>query len=136
MAFEHTLNKISPRKLFLIDSLGALVSAIMLGAVLTQFEETFGVPQRILYLLAGIAGLFSIYSFVCFLSNGTNCKPRLKIIAIANLLYCMLTAGLIFSMYDKITGMALIYFLGEISIIISLAVIELKVAARSGTIAF
>ena len=52
------LNKINPKKLFLIDSLGALISAVMLGLVLTRFEHIFGMPQNVLYFLSFIACTF------------------------------------------------------------------------------
>jgi hypothetical protein len=42
----------------LIDSLGALLSALILGLVLTRWESVFGMPKRVLYFLAAIAAVF------------------------------------------------------------------------------
>lgn len=125
-----TLNKIQPQKLFLVDSLGALLSAILLGLVLALFEKTFGMPQNVLYALAVIPCVFAVYSFLCFLSKTAHWRPFMKIIAIANLLYCCLTAGLMIYFYQQLTILGLIYFVLEIMIVMSLAFIEWKTASN------
>jgi hypothetical protein len=50
----------NPKKLFLIDGLGALLSAILLGVVLVQLEYLFGIPKSTLYFLASLPCLFTI----------------------------------------------------------------------------
>ena len=117
---------LEPRKLFLIDSLGALLSAFLLGVVLTNFESTFGMPQKVLYFLSINACLLAIYSFMCYLLIKKNWKFYLKIIAFTNLLYCFLTIGLMLYLYKELTNYGLIYFLSEVIVIITLAIIELK----------
>lgn len=121
---------IPPQKLFLVDSLGALLSAILLGLILARFEKIFGMPQNVLYILAVIPCIFTVYSFLCFLSKTAHWRPLMKIIAIANLLYCCLTAGLMVYFYQKLTVLGLIYFILEIIIVISLAFIEWKTASH------
>lgn len=128
MSFLPILSKIQPQKLFLVDSLGALLSAILLGLILTRFEQTFGMPQNVLYILAVIPCIFAIYSFFCFLSKTANWRPLMKIIAIANLLYCCLTAGLMVYFYQQLTVLGLFYFVLELIIVSILAIIELKTA--------
>ncbi|AHM62826.1 hypothetical protein D770_22905 [Flammeovirgaceae bacterium 311] len=130
MALQHKLNKIEPRKLFLIDSLGGLLSAIMLGLILTRFENTFGMPEEVLYPLAFMACIFFTYSFICFLSKTANWRPYMKIIAITNLMYCCLTIVLIIYLYQKLTVLGLMYFILEIIVITVLAIVELKTAAH------
>ena len=117
---------LEPRKLFLIDSLGALLSAFLLGVVLVNFESTFGMPQKVLYFLSINACLLAIYSFMCYLLIKKNWKLYLKIIAFTNLLYCFLTIGLMLYWYKELTNYDLIYFLSEVIVIITLASIELK----------
>lgn len=134
MSFQQILNKINPKQLFLIDSLGALLSAILLGFILVRFENTFGMPARVLYPLSFIACIFSIYSLLCFLVKIGNWRICLKIIAIANLLYCCLTLGLIIYVYQKLTILGIIYFVLEIIIITILLIIELKTASNSSLI--
>ncbi|MCF6348539.1 MAG: hypothetical protein L3J20_09610 [Flavobacteriaceae bacterium] len=87
------VNKIisNPKKLFLIDSLGAFITAFLLGVVLTRFEVVFGMPKTVLYYLSLIALIFSIYSICCHFLLEKNWKPYLKGIIIANLTYCLIT---------------------------------------------
>lgn len=121
------LSRIQPQKLFLIDALGALLSALMLGGVLVYFRELIGLPQRILYLLAGLAALFAVYSFTCFLRTPVNWRPYLRLIATVNLLYCCLTAVLVF-LYQDVTALGIAYFVAEIIIVVSLAIYEWRTA--------
>jgi thiol:disulfide interchange protein len=55
-----------PKRLFLIDGLGAFLTAFMLGVVLANFESSFGMPLKTLYFLSFLAGLFCLYSFFCY----------------------------------------------------------------------
>ena len=63
---KQMIDRINPYKLFLVDGLGAMYSAAMLGLVLARFEKIFGMPKSTLYPLAFLALLFSVYSFGCF----------------------------------------------------------------------
>ena len=124
------LNKINPRKFFLLDSIGALLSAIMLGLVLASFEAVFGMPPKVLYLLSLIACVFTVYSFFCYLKFPLNWKPFLRAIAIANGLYCCLTIALVIYFYASLTVIGLIYFVIELIIVAILVAIELKVSTK------
>ena len=53
-----TIAELNPKKLFLIDGFGAIISAFLLGVVLVKFEEKIGVPVSVLYLLATIPLFF------------------------------------------------------------------------------
>jgi len=55
---------IHPKKLFATDCLGALLTAVVTGIVLVQFESVFGMPRNSLYFLSGLACLFALYSFL------------------------------------------------------------------------
>lgn len=126
--FSELLNKINPNKLFLIDSLGALLSAFMLGFVLVKLAPMFGMPPKTLYLLSFIACVLSIYSFLCFVSRIKNWRPFMKITAIANLVYCCLTLGLVIFLFEGLTVLGVTYFILELIIIVTLAIFELKFA--------
>ena len=52
-----------PKKLFLIDGFGALLTAILIGVVLTQLSSLMGLLKIILFQLAVIAIIFTFYSF-------------------------------------------------------------------------
>jgi len=121
---------IMPKKLFLIDSLGALVTALLLSQVLARFEQVFGMPKDMLYFLAALAGLLAIYSFTCHLRLRENWRPFLKAIAIANVLYCLLTLNLMIYFREDLTALGFAYFIGEIIIVLVLARIEIAVSTK------
>jgi hypothetical protein len=62
-----------------------------------------------------------------------NPSVRLKLIAVANLFYCVLTVVLLIAFYQQLTVYDLLYFVGELLIILSLAYYELRAAAGSRT---
>lgn len=126
MSIEHITN---PNKLFLTDSIGALLSALLLGLLLARLEDTFGMPQKVLYFLSCVAFIFSIYSFSCYLRKIENWRPYLKLIAMANLVYCCITIGLVIYFYQKLTLLGLVYFFAELIVVVILILIELKTAA-------
>ncbi len=131
---KNTISKIikqlslMPKKLFLIDSLGALVTAFFLFIVLKDFNEYFGMPITILNYLSSIAACLCIYSITCFVIIKKNWIPFIRIISTANILYCILTIGLIILYQSQLTIFGKAYFLGEIAIILGLVYIELNVA--------
>ena len=121
--------QISPKQLFLIDSFGALVSAFMLGIVLVEFNDWFKMPIRELYILGGLAVVFAVYSFLNYTFFSENWRSFMKIIAIVNLLYCVLTMSLVIYHLETMSILGIIYFILESIIIIILARIELKMTA-------
>ena len=108
----------------MIDSAGAFLSALLLGVVLPYFEEVFGMPPYVLFYLSGIAFVYSVYSFCCYFFDFRNLRLHLRNIIIANLLYCFLTASLVFFYYDSLLALGLIYFVIEIIIVLVLVVFE------------
>lgn len=120
----HT--KVSVKKLFLIDAIGALVSAFFLGVVLSGLQEKIGIPKHILYLLAILPVFFAIYSFSCYFFLREKQKFFLKGIAILNLMYCFLTIGLLFFHNHNLTWLGWTYFVVELIILFVLIRIELK----------
>ena len=117
---------ISPKRIFLIDGIGAFVSAIMLGIVLIRYNDFIGMPKNVLYILAGLAGIFALYSFTNYFQLRRNWKQYLKGIAIANFLYCCLTLGCVLYYWRLLTGLGLLYFILEMIVISLLVVLELK----------
>lgn len=118
----------NPQKLFLIDSLGAMLTAIFLFIVLRYFNEYVGMPQAILTFLSVIAVFFCIYSLACFFFLEKNWVLFIRLIGIANLLYAILTIGILTMYYPRLTIIGISYFLIEIAVICGLVYIELKVA--------
>ncbi len=120
------LERLSPKTLFLVDSMGALLTSFMLGFVLSTFEEVFGMPKSILYLLAPVAFGYSIYSFICYLKISSNWSPFLETIAWANLFYSTLTLGLVVYYWSFLTIIGSLYFILESIIIYGLAFLEFQ----------
>lgn len=115
----------NPRSIFLVDAIGALLSTLLL-LVVGNFEHMFGVPKYVAYQLAAVTALFAIYSLITFFANPVNWRRYLRVIAVANLLYCCLTLGLLFFYFKKLTAPGIIYFSVEIVIILLLSRLELR----------
>lgn len=120
----------NPKNLFLIDGVGALVTAFFLGVLLVRFEWFFGIPASILYYLAILPVFYAGYDFFSYQKKIHQISPYLRGIAILNLLYCCLSLGLAFYHKETITMWGWIYILNETIIIVSLAVFELKTANK------
>ena len=118
----------NPKTLFIIDGLGAMLTAILLLVVVRNFNEYFGMPKTILTYLSAIAACFAIFSTSCFLLVKQNRLPFIRSISYANLLYCILILILLIMYCYQLTIMGIIYFIVEIIIISVLAYIELNVA--------
>jgi hypothetical protein len=121
---------IKPKTLFLIDGLGAILSALMLGVVLVHFQDLIGMPIRALYVLAFLPCLFMIYSFSCFFFLRDNWSPYLKFIAIVNFLYCLLSIGMMIVHRESLTVIGYIYFIVEIIIVLVIAGIEYRASIK------
>ncbi len=117
---------IKPKVLFLADGIGGLVTAFFLGIILARYENVFGMPRKVLYPLSLIACVYAVYSLCCFLYLKNDWRHYLKTIAIANLIYVCLSAGLVIYFYPGITILGVSYFLLEILVISTLVFIEFK----------
>ncbi len=115
-----------PRKLFVIDGLGALLSAFLLGVVLVQLKHLIGVPSQTLYILASIPVLFAVYDLVCFYRWREGHSKYLKYIAFANILYCVFSIVMMINHAHSLTALGWTYFIIEILIVLAIALIELK----------
>ena len=115
---------IKPKTIFLIDGLGAILSAFMLGVVLVHFQNLIGMPERTLYLLAFLPCLFMIYSFSCFFFLKGNWSPYLKFIALLNFFYCILSIGMMIKHSSSLTILGYIYFVIEIIVVLIVASVE------------
>ena len=121
---------VNPKTLFLIDSIGAFLTALFLLLILKQFNEYFGMPTTELTRLSVIVICFCVYSTACFLFLKGRWAKFLTVIAFANLSYCTLTIGLIVKYYPILTIIGITYFLAEIVIICGLCYVEFNVASK------
>ncbi len=118
----------NPIQLFFIDALGALLSIFLLGFVLVMLYPYIGMPVEKLYYLSLAPCVFAVYSYLCYVRKPKSWKKLLAIIAIANLVYCIITFSLLFSEKETLTTLGYLYFIGEIVVILGLVAIELKLA--------
>lgn len=123
-----SIKTLQPNQLFVIDGLGALVSAFMLGVVLINFQHLVGIPTPTLYLLGAIPCGFLLYDIYSRFSNKEDKSGLLFGIGILNLLYCLLSVGLAVSHADVITQLGWIYLIIEVIIVSGIGWYEIKVS--------
>jgi hypothetical protein len=115
---------VSARHMFLIDGLGACTSALLLGVVLPAMQRWIGMPTGLLHLLAAIAALFAVNALCGYRFAGDHASRWLRVIMLANLLYCLLTGSLVTLYREELTALGTAYFVGEIMIILGLVLAE------------
>ena len=118
----------NPRQLFLVDGIGALVSAFLLFVLLKGFS---GMPSGILNQLSMVALFLSIYSLSCYAFLKSRWKNFMGLLSVLNGCYCILTLILMVVYFKLLSIAGTIYFIAEIAIIAKLATIEYK-AFRQG----
>ena len=124
-----------PRLLFLIDGVGALFSAILMAVVVLPLQNFFGMPGSIVKGLAIVAFLLAGYSLSCYMFYPANPRRYLVFIALANMIYCLVTSMLLVRNSTTITGLGFTYFLGEMAIMIIILCIEwLAVIQKNRTV--
>jgi hypothetical protein len=114
-----------PKKLLLFDAMGALVTSVLVGVILPHFENYIGLSTQVLYFLGGIAFIFFLYSGLSFSFAKTQYHRYLRVIAYANLAYCIVTWLLIFSQWPMVTLLGIGYFVVETLVVLLLVRIEL-----------
>lgn len=115
-----------PRNVFLLDGIGALVSSLFLVVLLAPFESFFGMPSDYVYQLAIPAFVFAVYSIACYVFNPNNWQPFMKLIALANFIYCCVTFYLILKLFYRLTQFGVLYFLLEIAVIFMVIALEIN----------
>jgi hypothetical protein len=126
------LNKLykNPRSLFLIDGLGAILSACLLRFVLVRFEYFFGIPAQLLYFLASLPIIFAIYDIYNYRNKNGKISSALKGIATMNILYSLLSIGLSIYHFDVISKFGWGYIILEVLILVILSFLQIRTANR------
>ena len=120
----------NPRRIFLIDGAGAVLTAFLLCVVLASFQSFFGMPAQVLYVLGAVAAVFAVYSFSCYCWLKRSHRSFLAAIIIANLLYALVSLGLVIYYFPQLSSWGLLYFAGEIIVILVLVSIEYRCLKR------
>lgn len=116
----------NPKQLFLLDGIGALFTTCSLYFVLSNYRDLFGMPLSSLTNLSIIGLVYCVYSLSCYFFLKDYWTIFLRIIGFSNLLYCILTLIYLYTYNNDLTTIGMMYFMGEIIIIISLVYIEFK----------
>lgn len=119
-----------PKKLFLLDGSGALLSAFLLGFVLVEFEDVFGIPRKTLYFLAVLPCVFVVYDFFSYFAKPQKTSLLLKGIALINITYCSLSICLGIYHFKQITIFGWCYISIEVLIILTIAFFEWNVGKK------
>ena len=123
------MKRINSSNIFLIDGIGAVLSAGLL-VVLFQYETVFGMPKAVLKNLIPVGCVFAVYSLSCFALRPKRWRILLLIIAIANLLYCVITIVAVMQHFDSLTLWGRIYFIQELVVILVLVGVEWGLVRR------
>jgi hypothetical protein len=122
--------KIKPKNIFFLDGIGALVSMSFLLFFGFKAADFIGLQQGLLFKLASLPMLFSVFSLTCFYVNPTKWRRYLSIIAFANIGYCGVSLDIMISHFNSLTSWGLCYFIIEKVIVVLLAIFELKMASK------
>ncbi|MFC3881491.1 hypothetical protein ACFOSV_14955 [Algoriphagus namhaensis] len=121
---ERLAEKATIQQLFWIDAVGAFTTSVLIFGLLIPFQEWFGMPAGTLKFLGTLAVTFFAYSLVCALSKPKDARPFLRLVAIANTCYVALTLVMLLTHIDIIAVFGWLYFSGECTIVLSLALVE------------
>ncbi|MBX3039958.1 MAG: hypothetical protein KF789_04530 [Bdellovibrionaceae bacterium] len=122
--------KLNEKTIFLLDGIGAALSATANGLILPLFSERIGFSATNLRLLGLIGFLFAAYSLTCFLVVRRPKSHMLLAIILGNSLYCLLLLA-IASLSSELSVWGRAYFIGEVAIIAGIVFLEAKVYRSS-----
>ncbi len=120
-----------PRKLFLVDGLGACLTVLLIAGIWIPFQNLVGMPRFVLEIFSLLGCVLALYSFSCFFFLKNNRRFFLKLIAAANALYVGLTIFFLIFYCEKLTVLGFTYFIIELIIILGLVFLEMKMAYKS-----
>lgn len=120
----------NPKRIFLLDSFGALLSAFFLFMIASRYEEQIGLHRSMAYTLSALACIYSIFSLSCFFSANSNWRSLLKTLIIANISHGLLMIWIMAYFYQNLTTIGIIYFLLELGVMISLILTELRIVIK------
>jgi len=117
---------INQKNIFVIDAVGALLSAISLGIVLPVFHQWIGMPIATLYFLAALPIFFGFYDIICLYFVNYERTLWLRIILGLNSAYCILTLSLMCIHYEQLQPLGLAYFISELVVLIVLIRVQYR----------
>jgi len=118
--------RLNLKTIFLLDGIGAAISAVSTGLLLPLFSEELGLSVRTLYMLAVFPLAYGIYSLSCYRFVKETKPWMLMALAVANLVYCLIAVVLIL-FYEGLTSWGQAVLAIEIAAILGVVAIEVKV---------
>lgn len=123
-----------PSRLFLLDGIGAILSAALLLILHFVFQVTNGLPPLIVYALVAAALFLSAYSLTCSWLLRRCHAHYLRGIALLNGMY-LLTVWILLVLYcSRLHPILIIYFILESVVLGCLVCLELLVAKKMGVL--
>ena len=119
---------INQNNIFLIDAVGATISAILLYLLFIRLHPYFGLPITVAKFLLVFPIVLAINSYIYHFLPFKKTRKMLKITAYLNLLYCLLTFTIVVVYYNNLTNLGVMYYITEKTIVISFAIFELKLS--------
>ncbi len=117
---------LNQKNIFILDGVGAILSACFTGLILTRYSLFLGINVSLLQSLALIPATYAIYSLSCYFFI-TKTKPWMLLTVIyANLSYCLISAAIIF-FRERITSTGRLLLTVEVIIILLVVLIEFKI---------
>lgn len=110
----------TPRRVFLVDGLGALCTAFCIWLLMSWLTEQVGLPVEVMRILFRVALIFAAYSLACHFIQPAARRPWLALIMTANLLYAFATVLLLWTHRSGMQPLGWVYFMGEILVIVIL----------------
>lgn len=114
----------NPKRLLLVDAVGAVLTNILLNSFVRNFNQLFGLSKSELSLLCISAVIVLFCSLSIYFLVRTSWRPIFFILGLLNLCYISITLYIIYSS-ASITPFGIIYLSGEIFLIAILAYFEL-----------
>jgi hypothetical protein len=124
LSFSHL--KENPRKIFLIDLAGACFSFIIVAFIVGIWPQLFGITIPVIKTMMALAFIFGMYSYKCYNSKTINWRNHLAVLAFANMLYILFIMIVLFIKATELTGLGVLYLIGEMVIIGILVRVEMR----------
>lgn len=117
-----------PRRLFLLDGMGALLTAATLYGSYRFFSNCFQLPEDVFSLLFFAALYMAVFSFINVANPRNYAVFSLRFIAVANSAYAILTLGIVLVSFRELSRIGILYFSFEMPILFFLSYVEFRVA--------
>lgn len=117
-----------PRRLFLLDGAGALLTAAILYVSYRYFDNCFQLPEDVFALLFFAALYMAVFSCINVANPRNYAVFSLRFIGTANRLYALLTLSICLVYNKELAIIAFVYFGLEMLVLFLLSAVEYRVA--------